>query len=195
MECRGDAILSSKYSPFESANNVLCSKNAKSQFIKPKNSDALRVTKNKGLVVELPVFIRANPQKNHSTYFFMDSAAPDAGALLCLSECGDGEDENRQLNFGGWIGKSNWVDMSLRDDHNNNNRTGTYFYLSQDIPIEVDGWIKNGSLALNEYRPSTHGRVGMAAMFGNQFGDSFLGTWSFFKKEGTSELFLARRIY
>jgi hypothetical protein len=56
MECRGNTVLSSKKSPFNSANSALCGYNAKPQYFKLIETDAIQAARKKGLVVEVPVF-------------------------------------------------------------------------------------------------------------------------------------------
>jgi hypothetical protein len=95
MECRGNTVLSSKKSPFNSANSALCGYNAKPQYFKLRETDAIQAARKKGLVVEVPVFNSAHSIKKSSVYLFMGSREPDAGAILCLSGCSKNKEMKR----------------------------------------------------------------------------------------------------
>lgn len=201
MECRGNESLGLENSPFESASKALCGKSVGYDLTMPGDVIVNGAAKNKGLVVEIPVYDKMHPQASWARYLFAESDTPDAGALLCLIGCGMSD---YQMHFGGWIGKSQWIDMKLRDEYKNNSLVGIYFYVNKGSPIALDGWIDNRGkinfLGLNEYPSLGHGGTheATAVMRGDRHGDSFLGTWSpstSGKTKKTYELFLARRVY
>ncbi|RKP46971.1 hypothetical protein D7S89_16625 [Trinickia fusca] len=190
-ECRGAISLDAKGGPFESAVAALCGSTPNAEHQDVGNADSVRAARSKGLVVEIPIYEKGN--RSSSTYLFADNTEPDAGALLCLNNCGlTGEN----MRYGGWIGKSAWVDVTLRVLNAEGKLDGSYFYVSRGVGIPVNGQLTGNELKLNELSPEDDQSAQVTAtMAGKVAGESITGSWFSKKTAKTYQFFWARRLY
>ena len=191
-DCRGDALLDGEESPFKSATLALCANHDEADTADLPKTEAVHEAASKGLVVAIPSYDSFSSINLTVTYFFPQADEPDAGALLCLTNCGVNDSAPR---LSGWIGKSSWVDIDLHKE--GDNYTGTYCYVTKKVPIPLKGDLTQSYMQLDEFKATDLGRRdgAVATMTATRKGDAFVGTW--LSKTANKEfgIFLARRIY
>lgn len=191
-ECRGEARLNGKTDPYEAATKALCGVVPSVEHENLPNSELIKQASAKGLVVNVPVY--ENGARKSSIYVFPGSEEPDAGALLCMKNCGV---PPADMHYGGWIGKSAWVDVSLQTTASQSGGLdGGYVYLTKGVRIPLKGELARNQLKLDEFGTEAGEQEhATATMTGTFVDDAIKGVWSSQKAAKTYDFFLARRVY
>jgi hypothetical protein len=188
QECRGDVALTQVSTPFEAAYSSLCGGKTNDVYIEADQNKAVAEARQAGLVVTIPVYESKRAVWSKASYVFVSNVLPDAGAMLCIAGCRRTQGTQR---LGGWIDKGLWIHATLRTDESTG-VVGNYVYLKNQMPIHVDGTIKQGGLNLKEYGVN---RQSVASFVGHQYGDAYVGVWASSDGKKKYSFFLANDPY